>query len=614
MLLCRSTAGWWKNPFSWSCRYSLIELHAQMVCAECDFLIGLLSILKSVILLHKRQDQVEIESSELMREIFPVYPLLRKKTPTVAHFYGAECMYTLLEPNSLSFSAGVSLLITHFARLARAGLSFMSAHKSFEKLMKIVSETIVTDCVQSHSNLLDDRLFCELKSGVYVVMGAMKLFSAVLPAKVLSLLSIMHKIDADKTEGIELLRQAQSLPAMRSVLATNCILAYNLTFLQFVGPVSEFDKGSCRLALKSLAEELGQTSFLYEFYRFRQQYLLQDPSQYQCLMFNFDRYPSLLQVRMIFIYESMWYHATVLNWQSAAMCAGQLACATQWSRAYFIYLYVLFRLQMCHESGASEERKRHEYKLLLGKFLNIKKFNVCESQIKSIAVDRLAMKRAKMLTNLGAESSVVYLIEAMFWHDELRSIYQEDFFCYLEKVVIYKKQSLSDDDLEKHLNSEIFFHRKLAVVLVCAFILPSKRGHFKLEDIRSNIVLENCFRWLLFFCDNSQFEDCDIQILSLFLLLRISVIVLLTEKHWKRDLKHRARNYLKIGTEWMNESELKAVMRLKLGEFKKSVEFLQSTSVYAGRVHFFVRNLAGLIDTPLEMDCEAWSEESIPCI
>ena len=119
-----------------------------MVSAECDFLIGLLHILKSLILMHKKPKHINKKSEEILNNLFPTIISAKSvevepehELPTVAHFYGAECLYTLLEPNSFDIKTGVSLLWNHFSRLAKAGLCFVSAHKSFEHLKKIVDSS-----------------------------------------------------------------------------------------------------------------------------------------------------------------------------------------------------------------------------------------------------------------------------------------------------------------------------------------------------------------------------------------------------------------------------------------------------------------------------------------
>ena len=75
VVLFRSTAGWWANRHKNIDYYSLVQLHAQLVYGDCEFLYGLLAILKAVVLLHKARGELNqnhiTQTSQTPEKLYP---------------------------------------------------------------------------------------------------------------------------------------------------------------------------------------------------------------------------------------------------------------------------------------------------------------------------------------------------------------------------------------------------------------------------------------------------------------------------------------------------------------------------------------------------------------
>ena len=253
-------------------------------------------------------------------------------------------------------------------------------------------------------------------------MGSIYLFSDVLPNKCMNMLQMMHNLNADKQKGIDLLQKASNTGTMRRILAINCLLSYNLAFLQYVGPISDYSHSICEENVTYLINDFKQffitDYFAGQFYKADNH----DKCEKSLMAVSSLSYaePVLLHVKLIGNYELMWFYAYDFNWADAFDCAARLATQTLWSRSYFIYLAVLFKSCLIGNDI--------EILDLVNSCQDLDKiFSCADSQIKPISADRLAAKRIKDLQRtmesvdtLNFYPVIWFILEAMYWHDEFR--------------------------------------------------------------------------------------------------------------------------------------------------------------------------------------------------
>ena len=232
-----------------------------------------------------------------------------------------------------------------------------------------------------------------------------------------------------------------------------------------------------------------------------------------------------LQVKLIAHFELLWVNARELNWAQAAFHAKILSQQTYWTQAYFTYLHALFEVCNACDEMTKDKMELSQSRLiadlkLRSRLADLQKMFACQSQIKVVAVDRLAVLRSsQLLENIH----ICYLLalEVIFWNNEFRHLeaFDEDTRILLTKTkgIIYQKLQCLDA-LRKSISlPSLDKSNEVIVFIVFALEICSAK------QSRNSELVATCFeivRKLLH--DEMRVEhDCVLTPLLFFLFLKV---------------------------------------------------------------------------------------------